>query len=217
LIYIEKSQPAPTSLVVEKSKKSGTYRTQEVIDRVSADFHDKCYICESVKPNGINVEHFVPHHNNRDLMFDWNNLFYSCVHCNSVKGDKYNDILNCTKLEDDVENRLNYSFEVFPKFKVSVNAVVNDDNRAMNTSNLLNEVYTGHTPEQRKVASYIVDRIKDEIKNFRAVLLRYLCDKRSDDAERIRIELSASSAFAAFKRQIIKDSPDLFAAFEDSF
>ena len=33
------------------------------------------------------VEHLRPHHNRTilDRVFDWNNLFYACPHCNNLK------------------------------------------------------------------------------------------------------------------------------------
>ncbi len=76
MVYFEKSQPAPPSLLLEKNKNSGTYRTAEVIARLDKDFYSKCYICGQKNPTTINVEHFMPHRGDRDLMFDWNNLFY---------------------------------------------------------------------------------------------------------------------------------------------
>lgn len=38
-----------------------------------------------------------PHHGDSDLMYDWNNFFLSCAHCNNTKLGKYEPIIDCTK------------------------------------------------------------------------------------------------------------------------
>ena len=60
-------------------------------------------MCEMNELQSINVEHLFPHHDgkDRDRMYDWNNLFYSCAHCNNIKKSKvYDDvILDCCKVD----------------------------------------------------------------------------------------------------------------------
>jgi uncharacterized protein (TIGR02646 family) len=94
MIYIQKSQPAPECLAQQKDYKCG-----DVIPRLKADFHNKCYLCEDKGITSINVEHFIPHRGDKNLMYDWDNLFYSCGHCNNTKLaiPKFNNILNCTE------------------------------------------------------------------------------------------------------------------------
>ncbi|MDR3333428.1 MAG: HNH endonuclease, partial [Treponema sp.] len=201
------------SLAVEKQKKSGTWRTQEIIDRVSADFKHKCYICESQKPNTINVEHFIPHQGNRDLMFNWDNLFYACGHCNGIKLAKYPNILNCTKVDDDVENKIGYIIKEFPKFEVAITAIENDT-RTTQTTVLLNAVFAGTTAEKRQEAAYIRERLQRELLTFRDLILQYR--KNTNDSatkNNIKAHLDSSSAFTSFKRAIIKNNPELFAEF----
>jgi hypothetical protein len=216
MIYFEKSQPAPESLAVEKQKQSGTWRAQDVIDRVSADFRHKCYICESQKPNTINIEHFIPHQGNRDLMFDWNNLFYACGHCNGIKLAKYDNILNCTKVEDDVEGKIGYRIKEFPKFEVAVTAVENDT-RSTQTAALLNAVFAGTNAEKRQEAAYIRERLQRELLTFRDLILQY--KKNTNDSatkKGIKAHLDSSSAFTAFKRAIIKSDPELLVEFGEA-
>jgi hypothetical protein len=217
MIYFEKSQPAPESLAIEKQKQSGTWRTQEVIDRVSADFKHKCYICESQKPNTINIEHFIPHQDNHDLKFDWNNLFYACGHCNGIKLAKYDNILNCTKVEDDVEGKIGYNIkDEFPKFKVAVTAIENDT-RSTQTAALLNAVFEGTTAEKRQEAAYIRERLQHELLIFRDLILQYRKDPNDSATKNgIKAHLDSSSAFTAFKRAIIKSTPDLLAKFGEN-
>ena len=53
------------------------YDSKDVWEELSKVFHKKCYICETSEPQDINVEHFVPHQDDEDLKFDWNNLYFS--------------------------------------------------------------------------------------------------------------------------------------------
>ena len=97
MIKIERTPTPPASLAIEKNKNSGSYRNPDVIALLRRDFHDKCYICELNELQSVEVEHLKPHHGDKELKFDWNNLFYSCAHCNSVKNTPQYDnaILDC--------------------------------------------------------------------------------------------------------------------------
>lgn len=46
MVKIERSFPAPESLAIEKQKINGSYNKSDVVQRLSADFNNKCYICE---------------------------------------------------------------------------------------------------------------------------------------------------------------------------
>ena len=62
MVNYTKSQPPPASLAIEKAKgKSGKYNEADVLERLEADFYNKCYICEQKAPIAINVEHLVSH------------------------------------------------------------------------------------------------------------------------------------------------------------
>ena len=96
MINIKKSEHPPKCLSEEKKKANGDYKCGEVLDRLKEDFHNKCYLCEEKEPSTINVEHFIPHQGNKDLKFDWKNLFWACGHCNNTKLAKYKNIIDCT-------------------------------------------------------------------------------------------------------------------------
>ena len=70
-----KAQAAIASLKSEKVKPSGTYNTPEVNDALQEMFAHKCYLCEQKGLKSIQIEHLVPHHDDIDLKFDWNNIF----------------------------------------------------------------------------------------------------------------------------------------------
>lgn len=82
MVKIERSSVAPFSLAIEKAKGTKNYREQDVVLQLNADFHGKCYLCEIDELQSVEVEHLRAHRGmDRDLMFDWNNLFLCCPHC----------------------------------------------------------------------------------------------------------------------------------------
>ena len=107
MIHVTRSPEAPASLAVESKKKSGSYREPDVVARLVEDFHCKCYLCETAPVTDCEVEHLVPKQggNRPEVKFDWNNLFFSCRHCNSVKNqNKYDGlILDCCREEPEAQ------------------------------------------------------------------------------------------------------------------
>ena len=61
------------------------YKDPVVVKQLKKDFHSKCYICEQKHFPNLNVEHFIPHLDDETLKLDWNNLYYACSRCNSIK------------------------------------------------------------------------------------------------------------------------------------
>jgi len=223
MVYLEKSQPAPESLAKEKTKKSGKYNKEDVLERLVLDFKNKCYICEYQQPS-VQVEHFVPHKEDVDLKFDWDNLFFACGHCNGTKLAKseYDDILNCTKKEHDVENFLKYIFVAFPKEEVKIE-IIEKSQTTENTKKLLQAVYNGSAVfcSRTLEANILKSRLRDEIKSFNDFIKNYQATENKEEKEyffeKIKSHIDKSSDFTAFKRWIIKDNPKLKAEFEQYF
>jgi len=215
MIYHAKTQQTPSSLITEKAKASGTYRCKDVLDQLKADFKNKCYICECKEPTSINVEHFKPHKGNRDLEFDWNNLFYCCAHCNNTKlaQTKFDSILNCTVEADGVDSKIKYYLKPFPKEKVDIIADV-DEEKVKNTVGLLQEVYNGTTPLKLIESANIRNNILKEIREFQNLLCNFYDDSydlEERDAFKGKIirHLKPVSNFTAFKRWIIKENEEM--------
>ena len=101
MVKIERTPVSPASLVIEQKKANGSYREPDVSRQLCHDFHGKCYLCEMDELQSIEVEHLHPHGGDIERKFGWDNLFYSCAHCNSVKNQrKYHDmILDCCKID----------------------------------------------------------------------------------------------------------------------
>jgi len=220
MVNLTKSQPAPECLEKEKGKKNGDYKCGNVIKRLKEDFLNKCYLCETEAPQSINVEHFVPHKGNTDLKFDWNNLFFCCAHCNNTKLAKteYDNILNCIQLEHDVERWIKYEIKPFPKEKVVITAMKQDDKMVCKTIRLLEAIYNGSGTNIKELESEnLRDDLVNEICNFQKALMKY--DKEPDKSEKagyfkhIKRHLNKASAFCAFKRWIIRENEYLYKEF----
>lgn len=221
MINITKSTPPPQCLEKEKNKANGDYKCGEVLERIKTDFKNKCYLCEWKEPPSINVEHFVPHRGDKNLKFDWNNLFWACYHCNNTKLEKFDNILNCTNPEHDVENWLKYEMKPFPFEKVSITPL-KEDEIVGNTARLLLEIYNGTTTLKSIEAENIRKALLKNILDFQNQLLGYAKYAEDDEEKdyylkKIKEHLRKSSAFAAFKRWIIKENPALRKDLEQYF
>ena len=93
---MEKTRRAVVDL--KKAKQVGsTYNTESVNLALREVFYGKCYICENKDVTSCQIEHLISHHENKELKYDWENLFWACAHCNNTKADRYEPILDCTK------------------------------------------------------------------------------------------------------------------------
>lgn len=221
MVYFEKSQPAPTCLTTEKTKKSGDYKCGDVLERLNSDFKGKCYICEQKGLTSINVEHFVPHKDDKNLKFDWNNLFWSCSHCNNTKLDKHSRLLDCTNIADDVENKLTYAIDPLSVNKVQIDAL-DDSIKTSNTKELLLAVYNGTTKLKKIESANLRQSILEELQSFQELLLDYFEEGNSEERlkryeEKIQGHLSNTSRYTSFKRQIVATNARFKAKFEKYF
>jgi len=217
MLYFEKSQPTPECLAIEKQKASGDYKCGSVLNRLKEDFKNKCYICEKLEPSSINVEHFKPHKENKDLKFSWENLFWSCSHCNNTKLANFDNILDCTNINDRVEERLKYFLKPFPREKIVIEAL-DDDESTLMTKALVEKVFNGETKLKTIESANIRDEILKEIRDFQTYLFEYFDPTYNEEDKafflrKIKSHLSQCSNFTSFKRWIIRDNVELFKEF----
>lgn len=213
MIYFEKSQPAPDCLAVEKTKASGDYKCGDVLDRLQTDFMNKCYLCEQKSPTSIQVEHFVPHERDRDLKFDWNNLFFSCAHCNNTKLAIKN-LIDCTKKDEAIERRLIQDYNLVEN-EASFSSNSSSDIPAENTAELLNKIFAGHTKLKKLEASNLREKVKKELINFIDLLDEYTSNPSASSKALLEADLKSSSAFTGFKRHIARGNGKVSADFAD--
>ena len=220
MVYFEKTAEAPASLAREKAKgKNGSYREDDVVTLLDKDFHGKCYICETKYPTGINIEHFIPHRGNIDLMYDWNNLFLTCPHCNNTKEmlerapERSDGFLNCTVPEDRVDECISYRVEINSNMISTVHIAVAEASegiiraRRENTVALLKDVYNGTTPLKTIEARNIRTLLLDEIIKFQRLLISYETTSgkaRQEAAGKLSKALQNNTPFTAFKRWEMK-------------
>lgn len=213
MVKVDRTPTPPLSLADEKQKVNGVYNKADVIQQLKQDFHDKCYICELGGLSDPEVEHLKPHHGRRiaERVFDWNNLFYVCPHCNNLKKDaKYDDkIIDCCA--DDPEEKLEQCYE---NGHVNVHSIV-DEECAIMTAKLIRDCFEKRNTGIREAAcQYRINRLAESMNVLYKTLEKH---KQNPESERyirsLRAALSRKSVFAAFKRNYvrkhIKDYPKL--------
>ena len=219
MINIKKSKPAPLCLSEEKKKTNGDYKCGEVLTRLKNDFHNKCYLCEEKEPSSINVEHLFPHKGDKNKKYDWNNLFWSCVHCNNTKLAKYENIINCTNFSQIVTDLLKFEINPFP-FEQTFISPQTEEYKVVQTAKLLNEIYNGTTKLKNIEGENKRKKLITEIIEFNEKLHEYFETGLTND-EKIQIKiklrryLSIESPFTAFKIWIIKNNTKLNNIFGD--
>ena len=209
MVKLTKSE-LPPHIKIESEK---DYRSDEVLKILTEDCHGKCYICE-IKPTTINVEHIRPHSKNPDLKFSWYNLFIACGHCNGIKSDKFEELIDPTKC--DPEDYIALSVETTDDLieRVKIKPLASDDS-TMQTAELLRLVYNdGSTATRRLECSALRnDHLLFHIRVFWQYINNYREEPDSGYDIIVVKEIDRSSAFAAFKREIVRSDPELSAKF----
>lgn len=214
MINVEKSQPAPECLAQEKLKKDGDYGCKDVRLRLKHDFFNKCYICEEKAPSSIVIEHFIAHEGDLNLKFDWNNLFFACTHCNNIKHNTFNDILNCTDFSEIITECLEFHFTPFPEEKTAI-IPIKSNPKILRTAEFLTKIYNGKTTNQIIEADNIRSKLRNEISHFLDAIEDYQHSLQGKYRLKIKQLLSPESAFTAFKIWIIKSRADYMIQFGD--
>ena len=211
MIKIERTFPAPASLEIEAQKKSGEYNKPDVVEQLLKDAHNKCYICELKDLQDPIVEHLLPHKDGKypDRKFDWNNLFIACGHCNGVKNQqKYDEgIIDCCV--QDPEELIDFRLI---NGAIDVRAKDDTNEKSVLTAALIKEVFnlknTGmriyksemRFQELNKEMNKLYDNLEELNKNPESkIVLR-----------KLKAILRRESAFAAFKRNYVRENGDRF-------
>ena len=204
MIKVSRSPVAPPSLA------KGTYQAKDVQEQLLLDFNGKCYLCECSDMQSIVTEHLVAHHGARVLMLDWNNLFLSCSHCNSVKNQKKyeHDIIDCCT--DDPEKLLNQTIDEATGEPLV--EAIGDSLEAVNTANLLNDCFgKDNTPYRKTEAAAKVKAFKAVMNELYKKLLSFR--EKEDDLRAVKGMLDKRHPFAGFTRGYIRshlgDYPEL--------
>ena len=130
MFNVVRTQPAPD---VKKD-----YLSPQVVFELEKIFYGKCYLCEDIVSNP-QIDHFIPVEVDETKKYDWNNLYYSCGRCNSIKGTA-TDLLDCCNSETDVFNEIKCLCTTNKADDVWVEPQSNDV-KTKNTANLLHRCY----------------------------------------------------------------------------
>lgn len=207
MVKIERSFPAPESLAIEKTKSNGSYNKPDVVKRLIKDFNNKCYICEIDNLQDPQVEHLRPHFDGKyiDRKFDWNNLFWSCGHCNGVKNKrKYDEtIIDCCK--SDPEKRIYFRLH---DGKTDITAVDSTDYDAQMTAELVTEVFNITNSGMRVYKStFRFNELNKEMNKLYSTLDELAKNPESTFVvKKLQALIRKESKFAAFKRCYIREN-----------
>lgn len=210
MVKVERSIPAPPSLAIERQKANGKYNSSDVVAQLLIDFGNKCYLCEMKDLQDPQIEHLIPHKNGKspDLKFDWNNLFWSCSHCNIMKNNKMfeDGILDCCR--KDPEKYIRFAIE---DGSIQIEALSTDET-VERTVKVLNDVYNKTNTGMRIVGcAERVRRLNEEMNAFYKALETYKDNPENGlNLRRIQVLLRRKSGFAAFKRQYIREHREVF-------
>jgi len=198
--------------VVPTEWTNDNYRDPIVVNQLKKDFLSKCYLCEQTDFGNVNVEHFVPHLNqSEELRTDWKNLYYSCSHCNGIKGPRHQELLDCCD-------------EKAPSVPNGKIVLINtlDNNSELfeltdKTIALLEQCYNNANSGNQQVShQYLKEKILEEhayLQNLRFQLkngLNRLIQREKDELiERISNMLKPNYPFSAFWITYVKNDPFL--------
>ncbi len=202
MVKIERTPAPPASLAAEKEKANGSYRESDVIRQLQHDFNGKCYLCEIDKLQSIEVEHLHPHGGDKERKFAWDNLFYSCAHCNSVKNQsKYHDtILDCCKIDPEavLDQR-------FIKGHVRVRPLAETQEARM-TAVLLTECFElTNTGIREYECQTRVNALSVTMTTLHKTLEKYRIDPSKRSLRTLRGMLSRTYKFAGFTRTYVRN------------
>lgn len=223
MFNITRPQEVPKSLAKKQ------YNHTDVIDVLKEIFHDKCYLCERNNIQDVEVEHLDPHKSDETKKYDWHNLFYSCSRCNSLKGTKHINLLDCTDSSVNVFREIIIEVPSASDRAIIVKASSpNPSEQILNTVALLQECYNSINTAQRLTSR------KELIKQIDEYQIAFLSSKllltkpstgksaRNGAKEVIEAMLDISHPFSAIWRwQYLHDNflrskyPELENTFDD--
>ena len=209
MVKCERTYPAPESLAKRQS-----YNEPDVTTALKAIFHDKCYVCGTKDLQDAVVEHLISHKGNANLMYDWDNLFLSCHHCNLWKNREHfdTDVIDCC--HEDPEQHLRCSYDPFSSMVVV--KARDKENSSVVTAKLLEKVFNeANTGIRIIVQSQRMQELRKEWNIFQNLLRDYRKNKSAYTRRKIRARLSTKSAFAAFKRDYIREHQSEYKEFQE--
>lgn len=203
------------TLVAEPSSLKSTqgYKSKDVYDALYKIFYEKCYLCESIRLESINIEHFIPHRGNKALQQDWNNIYLACGRCNNCKLAL--NLLDCCDAETDVFKAIQLLPPTsFAGKTIFIKAMSNDE-ATKNTVNLLNKIFNStHTTEKTLTSVALREKVFKQCLKLQILHEKHRADEstqkqRNEAIESMKELMKKEKAYSAFIRWIILDDDEL--------
>jgi hypothetical protein len=165
------------------------------------------------------VEHFIPHEGNKDLEFNWKNLYYSCHRCNNIKGVAKH-LLDCCDASIDVSKSIKCLCSSVVDDDIKVEAQ-NNDQKTQNTADLLHRCYNENNTGIRSITrEYLHESIYEGYCNF--LKYRFLLKNRdalssdkTDALEHLKNMVKDAYPFSIFWKWHIKSDSFLSNHFHE--
>lgn len=203
------------------------YRDPVVVRALRKDFHGKCYICEQKHFPNLNVEHFIPHLDNETIKLDWNNLYFACSRCNSIKNKYYDNMLNCCNQDHLVEEWIKVYYTNFDDDIEVINACPTNNpfyGKASVAQVLITNCYnkSDSSGAQEISKEDLRDKILDEHNEFLAMRINFiknfdklLDEEKIHEAKKIKLRLKSHYPFSAILRGALEKDSKLRATLEE--
>lgn len=177
----------------ECTKATG-YNTKEIVEKLDTIFFGKCYLCEQSRLSDPEIEHFSPHSADSTKKYDWHNLYLSCSRCNSIKGTKHINLLDCCDPTIDVSQLIKISLTTYYDEDIIVEATNMDaDEKTINTVELLKLCYNDKgTPLRAISRSALIEKIAEH--HHQILKLRQILTSETSSDFEIQAAISKLSA-----------------------
>lgn len=206
MIRVEKTPQVPESL-----NRTRAYDGEDVRRQLLQDQQEKCYLCERLLSTNFQIEHLRSQEHNADDRQRWSNLFLSCDYCNGKKLHHYDDIVDPsqTNIELEIRQTLNYST------KKAVFSSRNQSYEIVRTIQLLEKLHNGQKAFRNIKEERFFEEILSTINEFLQLVKAYLETPSEETESAVRSTLSITKPALGFKYWIIKDNHALDAVFSD--
>jgi len=199
MFNVERIAPAPASL------NRNQYNTKDIVDILKPMFHGKCYLCEQDELSAPEIEHFDPHMGDENKKYDWENLYYSCARCNSIKGTRHINLLDCCDNNIDVFRDIKCLLPSCSDSDISITTQMNN-RQANNTVELLNRCYNEkNTPLRGITRAVLMDKLFElhvEFQQYRLTLKlkKHTPEEKAHAKARLTVMIKDHYPFSVFWR-----------------
>lgn len=218
MFNVIRTPKAPASL-----KSLSGWNNLDVLTELRLIFHNKCYLCEIKDTLDINVEHLASHQKDKIKQHDWDNLFYACGRCNKIKSTKYDDIIDCAKLEEKAYKLIKHLPPRTPYEKKIPIVAMQKGTQIDNTVELLNKIFNANnTIIQNLTAESLRNIIFEKCNRFLAHAIIYFDEEstsieKKNSFDKMVVFTSKIHEFSIFTRWLILEDTRLQPLLEKHF